>query len=291
MARIIGGSMIGELSGKLGGNVFARNRAGAYIRQYVVPVDPRTNAQVAARSNFGLASSTYHALSDSTKALWSNFASNIFNPKTGEMGVASGFNAYVGLNTVVNTIKSVPSTVTINSTPAPKTDILFQNASTPPEFALEANFGLTGGSIPAPFILQSGAFGTVTRGLSTTTIPFTFTLKLNGGVGPSGDFVGTIDAKGNEFGFKVFMSNAVAQESLFIANPYLIDVGAVRPFTVTTSVAGADTISISGESELNSGSYKSLPGDGSWVEMTIFQVSKNGMMLKVGSKRCVIDTP
>lgn len=290
MARIVGGSMIGELSGKLGGSVFARNRGGAYIRQYVIPVDPRTGAQVSARSNFGLASSTYHALNDSTKALWSNFASNVFNPKTGQMGVPSGFNAYVSLNTVVNTIKNIPSTIQLNSVAAPKTDILFQNASTPPDFALEGNFGLSGGSIPAPFILQSGSFGNITRGLSTTTIPFSFVLKLNGGVGPSGDFVGTIDAKGNEFGFKIFMSNPIAQESLFVANPYLIDLGAIRPFTVTTSVAGVDTVSIAGESELNSASYKALPNNGQWVEMTIFQVSKTGMLLKVGSKRTYIGT-
>lgn len=99
MARILG-SLIGELRGKVGGAVYSRNRAGAYMRAYAKPVDPRSTAQLGARNAFGASSSAYHSMSDTQKSAWSAFANQFFNPLSGtNTGQFSGQNAF---NSLIN---------------------------------------------------------------------------------------------------------------------------------------------------------------------------------------------
>ena len=78
------GSIVTDGSGKLGGHVYSKNRGGNYIRTNKVPSNPRTEAQILARSRFGLASSGWRALSESQRAAWAEFASN--NPYTDSLG-------------------------------------------------------------------------------------------------------------------------------------------------------------------------------------------------------------
>jgi hypothetical protein len=83
MARIIGGSPYGFLSGKIGGLVASHNKGGQYLRQYVIPTNPNTGRQAAVRANFGNAGSLYHTLTGSEKQAWATWASNGFRPLHG----------------------------------------------------------------------------------------------------------------------------------------------------------------------------------------------------------------
>lgn len=71
MAKIKFGMMMTDARGKLGGQVFSKNRAGAYVRTKVTPVNPRTTHQQANRSLFGAISSAWRVLSDPERASWS----------------------------------------------------------------------------------------------------------------------------------------------------------------------------------------------------------------------------
>ena len=283
MARIIGGSMIGELSGKLGGNVFARNKSGAYIRQYVIPVDPRTIAQVNARSKFGAASSNFHALTPEQKANWQNFASNVFNPKTGKLGVSSGFNAFVSLNNVVLNAKIRSATFKIDSVAAPATAQNFGTSYDPPAFALESNLIMSGGGNSAISLSDITMEPWQTAG-PYIDIPIKILYNITGLSGPMGDIGYTEDAKGNYYGFKAFMSNPVAQPGVFVQNPYLIDLGTVKPVNFTTPVSSPENFEVSFAASLLAANYQALGTTGQYVEISVFQVSQTGMLLKSGSR-------
>ena len=78
------GSIVTDGSGKLGGHVYSKNRGGNYIRTNKVPSNPRTAAQILARSRFGQASSGWKELSEVQRAAWVEFAAN--NPYTDSLG-------------------------------------------------------------------------------------------------------------------------------------------------------------------------------------------------------------
>lgn len=69
--------IISEASGTVGGAVYAKNRGGNYIRARVVPVQPRTPAQVAVRAAFTSASKAWGTLTDVARAGYTSLASSI----------------------------------------------------------------------------------------------------------------------------------------------------------------------------------------------------------------------
>lgn len=102
MAIVIG-SPIGNLSGKLGGMVFARTPGRSVVRGFTKPTQPNTSAQLTARAMFGSASQSYHSLSDVEKANWESYAKTIFNAKDQtQEGQWSGSNAFVSLRNLCN---------------------------------------------------------------------------------------------------------------------------------------------------------------------------------------------
>ncbi len=70
MAKIKFGMMMTDARGKLGGQVFSKNAAGAYIRTKVTPSNPQTSFQAAARALFGSISAGWSALTAAQRAAW-----------------------------------------------------------------------------------------------------------------------------------------------------------------------------------------------------------------------------
>lgn len=62
MAKIKFGMMMTDARGKLGGQVFSKNRSGAYVRTKVTPVNGQTTAQTGVRSIFGAISQQWSGL-------------------------------------------------------------------------------------------------------------------------------------------------------------------------------------------------------------------------------------
>lgn len=99
MAKFL--AILGDIRGKLGGNVFSRNRNGAYVRQKVTPVNPDTSGQATIRSIFGSLSSNWSAvLTEGVRNGYKNYAAG--TPLTGVFGnqyTLTGNQMYVRLNT------------------------------------------------------------------------------------------------------------------------------------------------------------------------------------------------
>jgi hypothetical protein len=93
------GQMIAEARGKVAGLVASRNTYGAYMRQKVSPVQPRTSYQLAVRSFLAAASQAWRGISATEQAQWNLIAptysrTNVF----GDRAPLTGFNLFVQLN-------------------------------------------------------------------------------------------------------------------------------------------------------------------------------------------------
>lgn len=93
------GALVVDGRGKIGGQVASKNRAGAYMRNKVTPVNPATAAQNTVRSRMATLSQAWRDLTEAERASWNaaveNFAkTNIF----GDLKNPSGFNLYQRLN-------------------------------------------------------------------------------------------------------------------------------------------------------------------------------------------------
>lgn len=99
MAKIKFGMMMTDARGKLGGQVFSKNRSGAYVRTKVTPVNPRTASQQANRALLGNLSSQWSALTDTQRSAWNSAVeswqkTNVF----GDLQKPTGKNLFTGLN-------------------------------------------------------------------------------------------------------------------------------------------------------------------------------------------------
>jgi len=120
MALIKYGGGITEMRGSIAGNVFSRNRYGAYARSRTKPVNPNSSRQSAIRSIISEVSQAWFA--DTTQAqrdAWDVFAKNVpATNKLGEVIYLSGFNQYVksnvaALNAGLPAIQAAPTNFTL----------------------------------------------------------------------------------------------------------------------------------------------------------------------------------
>lgn len=101
MAKIKFGMMMTDARGKLGGQVFSKNRSGAYVRTKVTPVNPRSISQQANRSLLGSLSSLWSGLTDVQRNAWNGSVetwqkTNVF----GDLQKPTGKNLFTSLNKV-----------------------------------------------------------------------------------------------------------------------------------------------------------------------------------------------
>jgi hypothetical protein len=73
MAKIKFGMMMTDASGKLGGQVFSKNRGGSYVRTKVTPTNPQTTAQMLIRGIFASISSAWSSLTEAQRNSWNGF--------------------------------------------------------------------------------------------------------------------------------------------------------------------------------------------------------------------------
>ena len=243
MARVLGGSF-GELRGKLGGQVFSRNRRGMYVRAYAVPVNPNTESQAIARNDFTSTVGGWHTLDDAQKNLWSTYAINYFSSKRlGNLsGAHSGINAFVSLrNTLLNASRKalalLDQDVEINGTPV--TVLTRETIILPSLPPIQPFQPILAGGLYAVASVDDATFSSGGAGIMK------FGLNYTGGSGPSPVPPSPIssnlfeDANGSNMGIAVFASNPLAQASQFVQNPNLVllsSSGLISGYTTTPAI-------------------------------------------------------
>lgn len=99
MAKIKFGMMMTDARGKLGGQVFSKNRAGAYVRTKVTPSNARTVAQQASRSILGALSIGWNGLTEPAIKAWNEAVNDWKSTDVfGDLKTPSGKNLYIQLN-------------------------------------------------------------------------------------------------------------------------------------------------------------------------------------------------
>ncbi len=91
--------MIGQISGRLGGDVFSHNRFGQYIRKGTNPVTVTSEAALAAKARLGSVSSAWQELSSAQRDAWTQYAqTNPIKNRLGESVINTGHGTFAGIN-------------------------------------------------------------------------------------------------------------------------------------------------------------------------------------------------
>src|SRR5208283_1808640 len=92
-------ALISDARNKLGGDVFARNRAGLYVRVKVKPKNPKTTSQQANRANFATYAKAFRSLTAAQILGWNTLASSSTLTDTlGNSYAPSGLQLYISCN-------------------------------------------------------------------------------------------------------------------------------------------------------------------------------------------------
>lgn len=100
MAKVVFGGGVAGISGKTGGTVYARNKGGAYTRNFVMPTNPSTVYQEEARDRLTQYSNEWRTLTDAQRLQWNEWANT--HPVIDRLGATkllTGAQAYTKINT------------------------------------------------------------------------------------------------------------------------------------------------------------------------------------------------
>lgn len=99
------GAIVVAGSGKVGGHVASRNRAGAYFRTKVTPVNPQTASQLTVRSRLGSRSQAWRGLTQAQRDAWNAAVGDFARTDVfGDLKNPSGFNLYNRINNNLVTV-------------------------------------------------------------------------------------------------------------------------------------------------------------------------------------------
>lgn len=101
-AIVVGGS------GKLGGHVASRNRAGAYFRTKVTPVNPQTTEQLTVRDRLAGISQAWRELTEVQRAAWNAAVTDFAKTDVfGDLKNPTGFNLYQRINNNLGNVGAI----------------------------------------------------------------------------------------------------------------------------------------------------------------------------------------
>lgn len=103
MALVRFGGGISEMAGSIGGNTFARNKGGSYVRARTKPINPNTGRQVAVRAALAFLTARWgQTLTAAQRTAWGLYAAGVVMQN--RLGVSinlSGFNHYIRSNSIL----------------------------------------------------------------------------------------------------------------------------------------------------------------------------------------------
>lgn len=107
MAKLKWGALVTDGRGKIGGHVLSKNRAGAYIRTKVTPVNGQTSSQLTVRNRFTTYSQAWSGLTQAQRDAWNAAVADFAKTDVfGDLKNPTGFNLYQRLNNNLVTVGS-----------------------------------------------------------------------------------------------------------------------------------------------------------------------------------------
>lgn len=150
MAKIKMGMMMTDASGKLGGQVFSKNRGGSYVRTKVTPINPQTTAQSFIRGVFASISSAWSSLTEAGRQSFNNFVSDYATTDVfGDIRNPSGKNLHQKLNQNLAISGQLPIAVCVLPLPVPFANVIGAQFVNP----LNVNLGYSGDLIGSKIVI------------------------------------------------------------------------------------------------------------------------------------------
>jgi len=296
MARIVAQGPIGELSGKLGGQVFARNRGGAYVRMNAIPTNPNTLSQQRARNAFSSSTTQFSNLTALEKASYQSLADTNFVSKKGTgPGVLSGQNVFVSMMSEVNNN---------NNNIDPALDLV---GAGPPYTYDQAPHSVKetapSGMISAGIVDQSGYLNNIEIDITDQT------LDANGFLNNLSCTINILNpnpigtAEITEFrafqggvavpvGLALYVTkgsfvpgNTINQKPGFL----FASTGILSMIDTGTGAAPLDAMVIGLERQFDPAEYKDFPIENQYVEFSLYSVSEGGQTRRLASQRTRIE--
>lgn len=164
MALMIPGPVVSQLSGRIGGTIFSRNKGGAYIRNGSKPIIVTTEAAQTIKAIVAANSRAWADLTEVVRAAWKTWAGE--NPVINRLGQArtlSGHQAFVQLNSRLLYAGQTPLTnPPMGAAPPPAlTSITSLDISD-----TEAEIGFTPTPLAATHALQISAYPAPSEGIA-----------------------------------------------------------------------------------------------------------------------------
>ena len=128
MAIFTPGPVVGQISGRIGGSVYSRNRGGPYIRNGAIPTVSTSIYAENAKQRLAIYSAYWASLTDPQRLAWKNWAKQ--NPITNRLGhkiMLSGHMALVQLNVNIDNAGGTP--IVVPPVVAPPTGLLTLSAT------------------------------------------------------------------------------------------------------------------------------------------------------------------
>jgi hypothetical protein len=183
MASIQFGNGVAQIRGSINGTTFARNKNGAYARNRVKGVNPRTQAQVSQRLLLSSISSAWRDLTIQERQTWIDGAKDFpYANRVGEVSVLSGAQLHTKLN--LQLLSAGKSVLTACPTPQVLPTVEAGNASCIVDAGVlqDFTFDLTKEPLAAGLSMQVFASNGVSAGRTTNST----TKRLLGTIDGSG---------------------------------------------------------------------------------------------------------
>ena len=157
MALIKLTAIVDNISGKLNGTVFAKNKGGHYMRSKSMPSNPKTSFQTAVRARFGAIAQLWGALTQAQRNAWNAMASEFpYRNRLGDTKILSGFALHQKLNTNLAVIgQSAISNPPEPISPAGIISLSAQASVSRGEFEISAEFASGALSVPATAVIMA----------------------------------------------------------------------------------------------------------------------------------------
>lgn len=157
MALIKLTAIVDNISGKLNGTVFAKNKGGHYMRSKSMPSNPKTSFQTAVRARFGAIAQLWGALTQAQRNAWNAMASEFpYKNRLGDTKILSGFALHQKLNTNLAVIgKSAISNPPEPVSPAGIVSLTLDANVAEGSFSVTAAFASGALSVPATAVIMA----------------------------------------------------------------------------------------------------------------------------------------
>jgi hypothetical protein len=253
MGRRVLVSFLDDLRGKFSKIVFSSNLAGPYFRKYVIPRNPRTDAQLDMRRIITAVSRDWQSLDSLQQAYWKNYLSTLKSWYIGTSENLSAFNAFTMVAAQIkSSIEVSYSTQVINTGDWELEYNTYEKTIQP--------------SGKPPLALKSiGGFNPSIEIRYDSGIPTVFlTVDLDNNAMAPGDYLATNDGK--EVSFVVWLSNP-GKYLTSNMKPMVIKILSTGKLKIKK--AGAQVTQIQAKAPINNTYYKLAPLRGQYMRYTI----------------------